>query len=243
MLDLQEKWTLNSRPKSRTPLSLNSTYFDPRSPDWTKEIPSKVSFVELSGLLDSRWTLDLLQSVTNLHTVEIFIAEGLLQLSHPVTGLFMWPNLYCLRLDDVNCHARTVTDFLYAHKATLFDLFFQGVMFVSGSWCEPLRIMGEMPNLEHLYLCVPHERTRPSQSSASFDRFSDFSDMDAHNIHLHNNGAILVAFDALLHDSRTTFYKSYPGDDLYRVDFRLARAVIEGRAEIRDGECYLLGEE
>jgi hypothetical protein len=100
--------------------------------------------------------------------------------------------------------------------------------------------MDEMPNLGYLFFCVPHESTRPSQIGASFDRLSDFSDFDVYNLHLHSSVAIHVGLGAVLHDFRTSYYQHFPGDDLYRVDFRLAHAVLDGRAEIRNGECHLL---
>jgi hypothetical protein len=117
-----------------TLLSQNNNFFDPTSTEWYNNFVAKVRFVELSDQLSSRWTLDLLQSVINLHTLEVFISEGMFQLSHPDTGRFIWPDLHRLRLDDVQCHAQTLTDFLGAHKETLRDLFLQGVLFVTGSW-------------------------------------------------------------------------------------------------------------
>jgi hypothetical protein len=221
-----------------TVASQNNNFFDPTSADWNNNFAAKVQFIGLSGQLTSRWTLDLLQSATNLQSLEIIIADEIVQLSHPDTGLFIWLNLLRLVLDDIECHGQTLIDFLAMHKETLCNLYLQGVLFVTGSWREPLRIMAEMPNLKYFYLCDPYESTLTSQVGDSFDRFYDFSNFDVHNLHLHSNAAIRVALGALLFDFRTSSHKH---TELYRLDFRLAHAVLDVRAEIRDGECHLLG--
>jgi hypothetical protein len=232
---LAGKVYLEVEAKVMTVASQNNSFFDPTSADWNNDFAVKVQLIELSGQLTPRWALDLLQSATNLRTLEILFADGMFQLSHPNTGLFTWSNLHRLLLEEVDCHGQNLIDFLGTHKETLCDLFLDNVRLITGSWREPLRIMHEMPNLEHLCFWDPYESTLTSQTGDSFDRFSESSDSCIQNFHLDGNAAIRVATGALLFEFRT---RSHKYSDLYSVDFRLANAVIDGRAEIRDG--YLL---
>jgi hypothetical protein len=222
--------------------SQNDDSFDPTSASWTKKLAAKVRFLELSGILAAPWTLNLLQSVPNLQTLQVYLTEEL-RLSHPDTGPFVWPHLQHLVLEDTVHDAHDLAIFFRAHRETLCDFRLQCVNLIAGSWRVPFQIMAEMPNLEHMDLFVLQEHTRLSQSGVSFDRFSGSEDFDVYNIRLHNNAAIRAALASLLHDFQTTFYRPSRNSTSYRVDFRLAKAVIEGRAEIRDGECNLLGED
>lgn len=160
--------------------------------------------------------------------------------------MFRWPDLFRLRLDDVNCHANTIVDFFDAHKDTLMEPHLQAVDFVSGSYVKPLEIMRSMPKLEYLFLSVPHETTPPSTAGVSFDLYSDFSDWDVHRFHLDSNREIRGALDAILEDFRTTDYKCYLGyldTMMYRVDLRRAHVIVSGRAETRNEKCHVLAEE
>jgi len=125
-------------------------FFDPTSDDWNKYFGTRVKSIKLSRNLSSSWSLDLLKSVPNLQKLDIFIAEGILQFSHPDTGLFLWPDLQHLELDDASCPAHTIIDFLDAHRGTIRILRLQGLELIDGSWRQPLQIIRSMPELEYM---------------------------------------------------------------------------------------------
>jgi hypothetical protein len=223
----------------------NDVLFDLTSFVWERMLAKTVFILKFSGELSSRWTLDLLQSLPNLHVFEVFIADDILELSHPDTGLFYWPNLHSLQLDDAYCHGRMLLEFLDAHKDTLSDLHLQGVELLTGSWKQLFAIMERIPALSYMFIGVPYETTVPPHDDRKFDRFYDFNDKDfnMYNFRLHSNAEIRIVLGALLYDFRTTKYKSYHGHldtQLFRVDFRLAKAVVNAKAELREGESHML---
>jgi hypothetical protein len=223
--------------------SQNSNLFDPTSADWKQHFAANVQLLELSGELDSSWALDLMQSVSSLHTLEVFIADNMFQLLHPDKGLFIWPNLRRLKLDHVNCHAQTIIDFFDAHRNSLSDIHLQLFDFVSGSWRMPFQILLGMPKLDRIFFNVLSETTVPSDSGLSFERFAAFNGWVSTHFDLHNNTKIRVALSAVLHDFRTTDQKRSTGYNnllMFRVDFRLAHAILDGKATISGGECHLL---
>jgi hypothetical protein len=228
--------------------SQSNNLFDPKSAEWNRLFADDVLYLELSGELGSRWTLDMLQSVRNLISLEIFPAEETFRLSHPDTGLFVWPHLSRLKLDHVNWYVQDIIDFLDAHRNTLSDLDFEMFNLLDGSWRQPFQIMLGMPKLRWLVLSALTETTSPPTTGISFDRFSEFEPYHSHSFHLlEGNAKIRVALDAILHDLRTThhwqqggYIDGYTNIVMFRLDFRLAQAVVSGRAEISEGECHLV---
>lgn len=146
-------------------------FFNPTSSEWKDNIAANVKLLRLCRDLSSGWALDLFQSVPNLQELEIFIAEGILELSHPDTGLFIWPRLHHLEIDDATCDGLTMGDFLDAHKSSLSELHLQGVEFTHSSWVRPLQIVQYMPKLEYLYICDLTEHTPPPQLGVPFENF------------------------------------------------------------------------
>jgi hypothetical protein len=71
-----------------TPESHNDIFFNLTSFVWECMLAGSVSVLKLSDELNSRWTLNLLQSLPDLHVFEVFITNNILELSHPDTGLF-----------------------------------------------------------------------------------------------------------------------------------------------------------
>jgi hypothetical protein len=223
--------------------SQDDNCFDPTTVFWNNNIGPNITSLELSGYVSSRRTFDLLQSAFNLSRLEFAFVEDLFHVSHPDTGLFVWPNLRHLRLIEVECHEDNFADFITAHKDTLSVLNLVAVCLITGTWQKTLQVILDMSKLEEIQLQGPYQPTPPSQAGASFDRFSSLSDWDAHEFCLSNVAEIRIALNAILFDLRTTSWKSHTSHlevELYRVDMRLARAVFDGRAVICDGECHLV---
>jgi hypothetical protein len=64
-----------------------------------------------------------------------------------------------------------------------------------------------------------------------------------HHFELCNNARICVVINAIPYDFRTKVDDRDPrcyGTPLFTVDFRLAKAVVKGKAELRSGKCKLL---
>jgi hypothetical protein len=221
----------------------NSIPFEQAAMHWTDDFGPSIKSLDLSGYTNSRWSLDLLQSLSDLTTFGVRMPDDVFQLSHPDTGQFVWPNLTRLRLIEVSCHEATLNEFFGAHKDTISNMSLQNIHLITGSWKEPLRAITSMSKLQNLsigYLC---ESMRPPQVGTSFRRFSDFSDGKVHGFCLHSDAEIRIALGAILHDLRTSFHGYHTDrfdNEMFTVDLRLARAVFDGRAVIRNGECHLV---
>jgi hypothetical protein len=102
-----------------------------------------------------------------------------------------------------------MVDFLDAHQSTISRIRLQGLVLTDGSWRQPL----------------------------PFERFYDVYEHELYNIELLATSEICLAIHAILHDYRPVRFKNYIGDPpVYRLDFRFAHAVLEGKVELRSSE-------
>ncbi|KAH7409935.1 hypothetical protein DE146DRAFT_330567 [Phaeosphaeria sp. MPI-PUGE-AT-0046c] len=219
-------------------------FFDPTSATWKSDVGESIVLLHLSGELDSEWALNLLRYADRLCTLEVIFAVGLFKFTHPDTGPLRWPELQQIRLDNVYCNGKELTDFFNAHNSTLLFLDLSEVHLMSGSWKDIFQIWRKKLGLVTLMIDALTETSAPATHLeplwAQLPRFEDLPNLRISYI---DRADILAMLDALLYDFRTTDFQrssGYLGSPMYRVDFRLACAVHVGRAEIRDGTCRLL---
>jgi hypothetical protein len=178
-------------------------------------------------------------------SLQLFNCGDIINFRHPTSGLFMWIYLRLLQLDNCACRNDTLVRFLEFHKDTLTQIYTSDINLMSGSWRQPLQSMETMSKLEEMCLGSLYETTRPSKDGLSFDQFYNLEEQEYQLRHfeLCNNDRICVVINATFYDFRTKDDDPdmhYHGTLLFTVDFRLAKAIAEGKAELRHGECRLL---
>jgi hypothetical protein len=226
-----------------TPASQKDTLLDVDSRVWSEDLAPNIKSLELSGALSSCWTLDLLRSVSNLQTFQVFVADGIFQLTHPDGDPIAWQNLRCLKLDHVDCHAQTLIDILNTHKDTILELTLQMMELLTGSWKQVLQTIDNMPMLQELFIGTMFETNLTAQLDASYNSLFDYDDWTLHRLHLFSKPKICFALGAILEDFRTTECKSFitslTNARFYEVDLKRAHAIIDGKMELRDGRYQL----
>ncbi|KAF2244866.1 hypothetical protein BU26DRAFT_579611 [Trematosphaeria pertusa] len=212
--------------------------FDLDSEHWRKSFRSNVQYVRFYGGHNSEWGKSLL-TAPNLKQLEVYGRSEIFDFSHPSAGLFHWPNLQKLALNDTRVIPKSFLAFLEKHSPTMTHLHLQAITLLQGTWTEPLQIVEGMPKLHYVFLNVLWERKTPSMSEGSFSRFYDDGDLHGHLFHMYGHTTISLVVRVLLSDLRTTRVrpKGVSGfGTYYEVDFRKARAALAGKIVYCDGE-------
>jgi hypothetical protein len=222
--------------------SLYTDCFDPTTLDWKVTFSESVSHLALNPNATSSWALDLFIVLPSLQQLELIGSNETFHFRHPTSGIFVWPLLRHIQLQDLYCHAETLLIFLDGHKAALEYLYIVAMICRRGTWKDVFPVLKEMPKLDYLQLGCLSEPNPPSHSGSSFDRFYDEEDWRMGNLEMEGHPEIHVGIDALLYDFRTFNFGNRPvdpGNAEYRVDIRLAQAIVLGEAEMRNGKCEL----
>jgi hypothetical protein len=222
-------------------------FFDHTAEDWRAAFSSNISLLSLYPHEIHDWALDLLNVSSNLQRLELFGDDEIYHFTHPTSGMFRWLLLQVLQMQDVQCQADTFSYFLDAHRTCLTHLNLRGIDIRGGTWKTLFIIIKKMPRLDQLDVGALSEATAPSQIGLSFNRFYHVEDWESYTLEIEGNAEIRVGIDALLYDFRTImcgFVSRYghldPANPEYRVDIRLAQAIVLGKAEMRNGICELL---
>jgi hypothetical protein len=211
-------------------------FFDPTSADWYDSFAANVNCLDLCVQENNPWPFDLLRSARNLQHLKMVSCDGAEHFSHPASGPIAWPRLCHLSIVDLESPCCAMASFFAAHRETLTNVEIHQVEVLSGSWKLPLEIIRSMPKLDYLSLCNLLTMETPYSTPNSFDLLYDMRELTHYFLDLEDRlkindgvGAILFDFWIVVHTSGRN-----------RVDMRLARAVMEGKAKLREGGYTLL---
>lgn len=208
--------------------------FDLTSEDWQSNVAARVEMIKLVPYAVSNWTSNLLYSTPNLQELVVHGWLNIFQFSHPTYGLFAWPDIRSLSLLFCELDTPTFVEFLRAHQLTLTSLYMKHVAVTTGTWQEPLRAIESMGKLENLGLELLLEKSDMCDVQESVDLFQNYMSPNPYGIALSNHASICIAVHTILSDFRTIAWVHSPFKSA--VDFKLAQAVIEGEAELHEGE-------
>lgn len=202
---------------------------------WKQNVAEKVRRLEISAGDSFLWVQDLLQSTSHLEELDLFCGD-LHNFCHPTLGPLFWPRLRNLQLKDGFVEQRSITSLLLHHQATLTHLFLNGIEMTDGSWRAPLRIMACMSQLEDIHLSALGENSPDLTECASWpDALAAFPRLEL-GIQCHERAKVGTA----LHTLVSYFRVKSTRFGNYRVNFRLAEAVISGQAELQESKWVLL---
>ncbi|OAL00988.1 hypothetical protein IQ06DRAFT_135700 [Phaeosphaeriaceae sp. SRC1lsM3a] len=240
---LAGKIKLHLYPTVVTDYSQYDIFFDPTSIDWKHDFAPSVESLEFDIHVSSRWCLDLMRSVEHIDRLAVKYVVDPIIFSHPDTGMFTWPRLQYLQLESVCCDGQSIANFLHVHKDTIFELALVSVEMITGTWRETLQAILGLSKLAFMEFSDPSETTNPPPPDPALDRFSNIQNPDVHTFYLRDKTKIDLMINVVLSDLRTTSWNCDTNHYLavlYKLDMRLAHAVLDGKAERRDGRCYLL---
>lgn len=207
-------------------------YFDPTSTGWTLDHAANVHDLDLARDVTQPWVLDLLRSTPNLRRLGHGYGDQILTFSYPTGGLFSWPGLCDLHLNDSDVDNQRFTSFLELHKDTLTKLRLQLLEVDYGTWKAPLKVIASMPKLKQPYIGHLLDRYPPVGSHYILDTIYDRTEFDYMYLFLDHHLEVQSSLQAILHDLRTL---SYDPGTVSRVDVRPAHAIMDGAAELENG--------
>jgi hypothetical protein len=211
-------------------------FFDPTSADWYDSFAANVNCLDLCVQENNPWPFDLLRSARNLQHLKMVSCDGAEHFSHPASGPIAWPRLCHLSIIDLESPCCAMASFFAAHRETLTNVEIHQVEVLSGSWKLPLEIIRSMPKLDYLSLCNLLTMETPYSTPNSFDLLYDMRELTHYFLDLEDRLKINDGVGAILFDFRIVVHTSGRN----RVDMRLARAVMEGKAKLREGGYTLL---
>ena len=209
--------------------------FDPKATSWTDKSASKVSSLRLvtSEEGDNTWEVDLLHSVQNL---QHFNLEG--SIPDPTWEVLSWPTLNTMELKDLHLPNSGFVAFIMKHNTTLSSVSLVDVTVLEGTWLAPLLKITELKEgvrkICHVHLINLYQ----TNSSAEVPALElNFLEMEPELV-LNDSDDIDVAAEAFrLHFCTTS--PNVLSDSMYMVDFRHAKAAVEGQIQYENGHWKL----